>query len=114
MTYENRMYARLGMPCLLTGMLGGLATWVTTTIADLPLRLGAPTSALADAPLVVAGLATAVTAGVVAWQAWRIRRWQLGQAPECLACGCLLGEERQRRWSTCRQCLGCGRFAQAG
>jgi len=113
MTYENRMYARLGLPIVLAGVLGGLATWVASLIADLPLGLGASTSPLVDAPLVVAGLATAITAGIVAWQGWRLRQWQLHQGPECLACGCLLGEERQRRWSVCRKCLGCGRFVKA-
>jgi hypothetical protein len=68
MTYENRMYARLGLPIVLAGVLGGMATWVASSIADLPLRLGASASSLADAPLVVAGLATAITAGILAWQ----------------------------------------------
>lgn len=114
MSYEDQMYLRLGAPCLLAGLLGGLATWVATGVADLPLRLGATTSPLADAPIVVAGIATAVTLGIAAWQGWRVRQWQQGLAPECLACGCLLGEERQRRWSVCRQCLGCRKFVSVG
>ncbi len=110
MTYETRMYFNLAAPCLLSGALSGLAVWVATTLADLPHRLSASTSPLAVAPLVIAGLGTLVTTGVVAWQAIRLSRWQAGKAPECLACGCLLGEARQRRWSVCRQCLGCRKF----
>lgn len=110
MTNETMMYLRLGAPCVMAGLLGGVATWVAASVAELPLRLGAPASPLADAPLAVMGLATVVTAGVVAWQAWRVRRWLAGNAPDCPHCGCLLGEARQRRWSVCRRCLGCARF----
>lgn len=110
MTYETRMHLKLAAPCLASAGLTSLAVWVATTLADLPLRLGAPTSPLADAPLVIAGVGTLITAGVVAWQGVRVARWQAGKAPECLACGCLLGEPRHRRWSVCRQCLGCGKF----
>jgi hypothetical protein len=106
------MYARLAAPCVMSVVLGGLATWIATTMADLPLQLGAKVSPLADAPLVVSGITAAVTVGLLAWQTWRVRQWQLGKAPECVACGCLLGEEKQRRWNMCRQCLGCGRFVQ--
>ena len=113
MTYETRMHLRLAAPCALSAGLTGLAVWIATTLADLPLRLGAPTSPLVDVPLVIGGLGTLITTGVVAWQVMRLARLEAGTAPQCLSCGCLLGEPRQRRWSVCRQCLGCGKFAPA-
>ncbi len=113
MTYETRMHLRLAAPCLLAAGLTSVAVWVATTLVNLPLRLGVPTSPLADAPLVIGGPGTMITAGIVAWQAVRVSRWQAGRSPACLGCGCLLGEAEQRRWSVCRQCLGCGKLVPA-
>lgn len=112
MTNETLMYIRLGVPCLTVGLLGGVATWVAAAVADLPLRLGAPTSPLADAPLVVMGLATVITASLVAWQGWRIRQWMNGEGPTCPHCGCLMDEAKKRRWSVCHKCLGCGQYTR--
>lgn len=40
MSYENRMYFRMAMPLLLSGLFTTLATWVTTVFADLPQSWG--------------------------------------------------------------------------
>ena len=71
MTYESRMYARLAATYVLAVVLGGLATWIASTFADLPLQFGAKVSPLADAPLVVSGVTAVVTSSLFAWQAWR-------------------------------------------
>jgi hypothetical protein len=112
MSYENRMYCRMALPWLLSGLLTLLATWITTVLADLPLSMGVPASPLAHAPLIVAGLGAIVTSGIAAWQFYRLWRWQQDQAPDCMVCGCLLGAEYQARWHVGRRCLGCRKFVQ--
>lgn len=44
MTYKTRTDAKFATPCLLSSALTPLAIWVTTTFADLPLRLSASTN----------------------------------------------------------------------
>jgi hypothetical protein len=74
MSYENRMYFRMALPWMLSGFLTLLATWFTTMLADLPLITGAHISAMADAPLTVAGIGAIATSGIAAWQFYRL--WQ--------------------------------------
>ena|ERR1700761_3502719 len=112
MTYESRMYLRLASPWVLSGVLTTLASWVTTVLADLPVSLGAPTSPLVDAPLIVATAGAAITAGLVLRYFYRLWQWQHGKSDECLVCGCLLGPKHQARWNVGRRCLGCRKFVQ--
>jgi len=110
MSYENRMYFRMALPWLLSGVFTILATWIATILADVPLGLGATTSPLVDAPLIVAGIGAIITSGIALWQFYRLWQWQRGNADECMVCGCLLGTEYQARWNVGRRCLGCRKF----
>lgn len=112
MSYENRMHLHMAWPWVLSGMFTILATWVATILADLPQSMGAPTSPLADAPLIVAGIGAIITSSIAAWQFYRLWQWQHGKAAECMVCGCLLGAEYQARWNIGRRCLGCRKFVQ--
>jgi hypothetical protein len=112
MDNQTKMFAILGAPCALAAAMTGFATYIAATLRDIPILTAGGPSPLEGFPGMIALGGASITAGLVAWQAWRVRQWLVGEAPECPHCQCLLGEPKQRRWSVCRKCLGCGRFAQ--
>jgi hypothetical protein len=112
MSYENRMYFRMALPWVLSGLLTALATWFATTCVDWPLILGAIGSTLTDAPLIVAGIGAIITSSIAVWQFYRLWQWQRGNADECMVCGCLMGAEYQAKWNVGCRCMGCRKFFQ--
>lgn len=112
MDNQDKMYLALAAPCGLAALLTGVATSVAMTVRDIPLMSDGGRSPLAGTPELIATLGALATAGLMAWQAWRARQWIRGEAATCSSCGCLLSEARQRRWSVCRRCLGCGKYTQ--
>ena len=112
MSYENRMYLRMALPWVLSGVFTGVVTWAATIFTDLPRVMAASTSPLTDAPLLVAGIGALITSSIAGRQFYRLWQWQHGRAAECMVCGCLLGAEYQARWNMGRRCLGCWKFVQ--
>jgi len=112
MSYENRMYLHMAWSWLLSGMFTILATWIATIVVDLPRGMGAPTSPLTDAPLIVAGIGAIITLSIAGRQFYRLWQWRHEKAEACTVCGCLLGTAYQARWNVGRRCLGCRKFVQ--
>lgn len=110
MDHQTRMFALLGAPCALAIVMTGLFTYAAATLRDMPILTAGGPSPLDGVPGMVALAGTVIAAALAAWQAWRVRQWLRGEAPECPHCRCLLGEPKRRRWSVCRKCLGCARF----
>lgn len=108
-SYENKMYLRLALPGLAAAGVTCLLIWLTSTLAGIAVTRGGP-PLLPDVSGYVALAGVAVCLVAFGIQMFRLWRWTRGEAEACFVCGCLLGPLRQRRYTRCRQCLGCEKY----
>ena len=109
-SYITRMCLRMMAWCLLPIFFTALVAWPMSAILELPAKIGHGQPMMPDLPWLVAGAGAAISFLLLLVQFIRLWRWENGVGHSCYVCGCLLGSARQRRYTFCRQCLGCGKY----
>jgi hypothetical protein len=99
MSYSTKMQLRMLLPCLAPVLFGGLASWVLSTIDNLPGSLGGrPVESQIPDDIFLAGFA--ITMVMMVYQCVRLWRWSRGEGDLCYVCAAVCLARKSRAGGT--------------